>query len=133
MLQIQRKHGVVSRSSHDPASTTGTVASGRQAWAATGYWLLWVLCAGAYWRSTSLAVADAAWIAPLLLWLTVFKVAPVRSIPGRPRSHPCEGGRPGRRDRAGKSRAGSLLEGPVLRGWLKGGLTRADDRALFGI
>jgi hypothetical protein len=83
MLQIQRGYGVVSRSSHDPSSTTGAASSGRQALAATGYWLLWVLCAGAYWRTTSPAVADAVWIAPLLLWLTVFKVAPVPSIAGR--------------------------------------------------
>jgi hypothetical protein len=26
-----------------------------------------------------------------------------------------------------------VLEEPVLRGWLKGGLTRADDKALFGL
>jgi len=26
-----------------------------------------------------------------------------------------------------------VLEESVLRGWLKGGLTRADDRALFGL
>jgi hypothetical protein len=81
LVRIERLLGDVADASHEPRFTSA--ASARRAWVTTGYWLLWVLCAGLYWQCNSSAAADAVWITPVVLWMTVFRVAPIPSVTGR--------------------------------------------------